>query len=293
MTQKNLTMRHIPFGFGLGMSKAILFLVLSIILLIQSGFARSELSGNEDDVTGDVNPIVNPNELTIFPIEDIATLRSTQTIASTALFDYVAVTSDLDAWTQDGQQLSGSDPCNQSLGRRLHGGRVTTPAFEQAICQTPLGLSLYYGEYPTAEGEYITYYYPSPGIGTEYRNFDAAIGLFDRTASREDSVLHMDIATVHRNLYGVLTVSIIGYEPSETEGEIGQLVLRDSWTDPDERQVTGDATLSVGDYNNDGALDILVWADTSTGTDDAQTGRIDMASFSYDALNHELNHVTP
>ena len=238
---------------------------------------------------GTTNPIQNPNYLTIFPVDDIATLRSQQTVSSSALIDFVAMNAALTAWSQTGQTLTGSDPCTQSLGRRLLSGRVFTPEFEQAICMTPLGFSLYYGKKPTAQGQFLSYSFPEPGVGTEFRNFDAQTGLFDRTAAQVDQLLHMDVVTAHRDLNGALTVSVIGYDPAKDA--IGQLALRDSWTDDSGRQVTGDVALAVGDYNGDSALDILVWADTSTGTSSDSSGRIDMVSFSYDAAERSLSRV--
>ncbi len=256
------------------------------LLLLLALFTPHAAAGQEPD-PGAINPIQNPEYLTIFPVNDIATLRSQRTVSSTDLLDFVATNSALTAWSQSGQILSATDPCTQSLGRRLLSGRVTTPAFEQAICMTPLGLSLYYGEIPGASGQFLSYQFPIPGLGTEFRNFDAQTGLFDRTAGT-DQLVHMDIATAHRNLSGKLTVSIVGYDPSA--GPAGQLVQRASWTDTSATVVTGDVALAVGDYNGDSSLDILVWADTSTGASDAP-GRIDMASFAYDATNRSLRHV--
>ena len=69
-------------------------------------------------------------------------------------------------------------PVYKGLGRRLSSGRVSTPMFEQAICATPLGVSLYYQSKPLAQGEFISYQYPTPGIGTNARNFDAQTGVF-------------------------------------------------------------------------------------------------------------------
>ena len=238
---------------------------------------------------GETNPIQNPENLTIFPVDDLATLRSQQTISSSALIDFVAANAGLTAWTQTGQTLSTTDPCTQSLGRILLSGRVSTPKFEQAICMTPLGLSLYYQPKPIAQGQFLSYQFPQPGIGTDTRNFAAQTGLFDRTAGT-DQFLHMDIATAHRNLNGSLTVSMIGYDPAS--GSTPQaLSLRDNWTDVSGRKVTGDVSLAVGDYNGDGELDLLVWADTSTGTISSTSGRIDMLSFSYDAAKRALTHV--
>ncbi|MFC3193360.1 hypothetical protein ACFODZ_03785 [Marinicella sediminis] len=241
------------------------------------------------DDQGTTNPIENPKNLTVFPVDDIATFRSQQTVSTSALIDYVATNAELTAWSQTGQAMKSNDPCVQSLGRRLTSGRVSTPMFEQAICSTPLGLSLYYQSKPLAQGEFISYQFPKPGIGTDARNFDAQTGLFNRTAGTDD-LLHMDIATAHRDLNGDLTISIIGYVPA-TQSQPQSLTLRDSWTDNSGRKVTGDVTLAVGDYNGDGALDLLVWSNTSTGTPSSTTGRIDMLSFSYDPIKQSLTHV--
>lgn len=255
---------------------------LVVLLFLSSPLAWAESPG-------ETNPIQNPNNLTVFPVDDIATLRSQQTVSSSALIDYVAANAALSAWSQSGQTLKSADPCIQSLGRRLLSGRVSTPLFEQAICMTPLGLSLYYAQNPTAQGQFLNYSFAKPGIGTQFRNFDAQTGLFDRSAAT-DQLLHMDVATAHRNLDGKLSVSVVGYNPASASSE-QSLSLRDSWTDDSGRSVTGDVALAVGDYNGDGALDILVWADTSTGTSRSTTGRIDMVSFSYDAAKKKLSYV--
>jgi hypothetical protein len=256
------------------------------LLLLLALLTPCAATGQESD-PGAVNPIQNPDYLTIFPVNDIATLRSQRTVSSSDLLDFVATNSALTSWSQTGQILSGTDPCTQSLGRRLLSGRVTTPAFEQAICMTPLGLSLFYGKIPGATGQFLGYQFPLPGLGTDFRNFDAQTGLFDRTAGT-DQLVHMDIATAHRNLQGKLTVSIIGYDSAAAPP--GRLVLRASWTDTSTTVVTGDVALAVGDYNGDGSLDILVWADTSTGAPEAP-GRIDMASFAYDPAQRSLRRV--
>ena len=114
-------------------------------------------------------------------------------------------------------------------------------------------------------------------------------GCFNRTAGT-DQLLHMDIATAHRDLNGNLNVSIIGYVPA-TNSQPQALQLLDDWTDNSGRKVTGDVSLAVGDYNGDGALDLLVWSDTSTGTPSSTTGRIDMLSFSYDPEQQSLKHI--
>jgi len=238
---------------------------------------------------GETNPIQNPENLTVFPVDDIASIRSQQTISSSALIDFVSTNSALTSWSQTGQTLSTSDPCVQSLGRRLTSGRVSTPKFEQAICVTPLGISLYYQPKPIAQGKFLKYQFPQPGVGINYRNFEAQTGLFNRTAGTDD-LLHMDIVTAHRNLNGKLSVNIIGYDPAiDTSAQA--LNLRDNWVDQSTRQITGDISLSIGDYNGDGSLDILIWADTSTGTSTSTSGRIDMLSFSYDSTDRTLTHV--
>ncbi|MDJ0629688.1 MAG: hypothetical protein QNJ44_15630 [Rhodobacter sp.] len=256
------------------------------VLLALAGTAGPSLADGEP---GAENPIQNPQNLTVFPVDDLATLRSQQNVATTALVDYVAANADLTAWTQTGQQLMQTDPCTQSIGRRLLAGRVTTPEFEQAICMTPIGLSLYYGQKPTAQGQFLRYDFPKPGVGTAFRNFDAQTGLFDRSGGT-DQFLHMDIATAHRDFAGNLTVSIVGYDP-KTDTSEQKLSLRDSWTDDSGRQVSGDVALAVGDFNGDSTLDLIAWADTSTGTVSQQQGRIDMASFTYDPKERELTHV--
>lgn len=240
----------------------------------------------------DANPIQNPNNLTVFPVDDIATIRSQRTVSSSAVIDYVATNAALTSWSQTGQTLGTNDICVQSLGRILRSGRVSSPKFEQPICMTPLGISLYYEPKPLSQGQFLEYQFSEPGIGTDSRNFDAQTGLFNRTASA-DGFVHMNIATAHRNFNDTLTVSMIAYDPDDEQAaeETGQqLNLRDSWTDDSGRKITGDVSLAVGDYNNDGALDILVWADTSSGTPSSTTGRIDMVSFSYDAATQKLDH---
>lgn len=254
-------------------------LIVTSVLLTTAAYSQNQ---------GDSNPIQNPNDLTVFPVDDIATLRSQQTVSSTALIDYVATNSALNAWSQTGQTLTTSDPCLQSLGRQLYSGRVSSPDFEQAICMTPVGLSLYYQAKPTAQGQFISYQFEQPGVGIDSRNFAAQTGLFKRTANA-DGLLHMDIVTAHRNFNQTLTVSMIGYDPAINQTE-QKLSLRDSWTDDSGRNITGDVAVAVGDYNGDGELDVLVWADTSTGLSTGTSGRIDMLSFAYDSTTQQLDY---
>lgn len=235
---------------------------------------------------GETDPISNPNNLVVFNADGLALFASQNTVASTTLLDLHAESATLTRWSQTGQRLMAQDPCVGSPRRRLLAGRVSTPETEQPICLTATGLSLYPGTPGIADGGFVGYSFELPSFDTSARNFAASAGLLDRSAGT-DELLHMEIAAARANFNNDLAVDVVAYAPAENGNE-PSLVAAGSWVGEDGTTVTGDTAIALGDYNNDGQLDILVAADTSTGT--TGPGRITMRSFAYDP---EQDTLTP
>jgi hypothetical protein len=226
---------------------------------------------------GETSPITNPRNLTIFNIDDIGLLASKGTTSSTTVLDLAPNNAALTEWTMAGQQLQHGDTCTIIPHRRLSAGRVATPDYEQPICVTPFGLSLYPGMRGIATGNYLAYSFTNPGPSGKARAFDSDTGDMDLSAASDDK-RHMEIVTARRNLNNVLTVEIIQYQPKRDK-QAANLASAGQWSDNSGLSVSGDVAIALGDYNNDGHLDILVAADTSTGT--TGPGRISLYALSY------------
>ncbi|PKM44865.1 MAG: hypothetical protein CVV05_09990 [Gammaproteobacteria bacterium HGW-Gammaproteobacteria-1] len=230
------------------------------------------------------NPITSPTNLTIFSVDDIGLLASSTTVTNTTLLDFSANNTKLTQWSQTGQKLQSGDPCLNTPSRRLIAGRVSSPKFAQPICVTPFSVSLYPGNHGVATGEYLAYNFTDPGTGISARDFDAAAGLMSWIAD-EKELLHMNIAVARRNLNSKLALNIIGYRQVKEDTK-GSLVSLANWLDTSGDPVTGDVAIALGDYDNDGELEILVATDITTG--EAGPGKLILRSFSYAAKTHEL-----
>lgn len=254
-------------------------LYLCVFLLLWGAIATADVPEPGAD-----NPITNPANLTIFSVDDIGMLASSNTVTNTTLLDFSANNTKLTQWSQTGQKIQPSDPCLDTPSRRLIAGRVSSPKFAQPICVTPFSVSLYTGTRGIATGEYIAYNFADPGTGISARDFDAAAGLMSWLADDKE-LLHMNIAVARRNLNSNLVLNIIGYQQSDKANKEA-LVSLAHWTDTSDDPVTGDVAIALGDYDNDGELEILVAADITTG--EAGPGKLLLRSFSYTAKDHKL-----
>ncbi len=239
----------------------------------------------EGDNPGAENPIGSPNNLTIFSVDDIGMLASSGSVANSTLIDFAANNARLTQWSQSGQQLHSNDLCVTTPRRRLIAGRVSTPKYEQPLCVTAFGLSLYPGERGMAKGEFLSYAFADPGIGSSARDFDAAAGLLNWSADKNE-LLHMSVAVARRNLSNRLAVEIIGYRPADTVQQEPALVSLAQWSDSSDQAVTGDVAVALGDYDNNGELELLAAADVTTG--EGGPGRLLLRSFDYDAESRTL-----
>lgn len=233
---------------------------------------------------GAENPIRNPANLAIFQVNDVGMLASSGSAANTTLLDFAAANANLTHWMQAGQRLKSDDNCQESSRRRLISGRVSTPKFEQPICINRYGVSLYTGQRGIATGEFLPYQFTDPGISGNARDFAAASGLLDQRADKHE-LQHMGIAMARRNLKGRQSLDIIGYRPASSKNAEALISLA-AWKDLSDYAVSGDVAIAIGDYDNDGNLDILTAADTSTG--EQGPGRILLRSFSYVAKKQKL-----
>jgi hypothetical protein len=237
------------------------------------------------DNPGTDNPIQNPSHLTIFSVDDIAMLVSSNTVASTTLLDFAANNAKLTQWLQSGQKLQSDDSCLTTPRRRLVSGRISSPRFEQPVCVNRFSVNLYTGKRGVATGEHLTYAFADPGASGNARDFDAAAGLLSWIADRKE-LLHMSLAVARRDLSGHLSLDILGYR-SATKDEGEALVAVAGWKDSSDQKVTGDVAVALGDYDNDGDLEILVAADVTTG--EGGPGKLLLRAFSYAAATMELS----
>ncbi|WP_153301715.1 hypothetical protein [Endozoicomonas arenosclerae] len=244
--------------------------------ILLSASCSVQADGSDQD-PGQDNPVRNPDNLTIFNVDDIGLITATNSASSSVLLDFYAQDSKLNVWSQQGQQLKSTDICNTTPNRRLTSGRISSPLFEQAVCSTAFGVSLYTGFGAIGNGDFLAYNFSDPGPEGNARNFDAAAGLMDR-ASFKNGMIHMELVVARKNLNDHLTVDVLGYKPAK-KGSPAALVSLASWVDSSDTKVTGDVSLALGDYDNDSQLDILVAADATTGV--GGKGKVLLKSFQY------------
>jgi hypothetical protein len=228
---------------------------------------------------GAANPITNPKKLTLFQVSTIGLLASQNTAAYTDLFDFAANDAGLTRWSMTAQALQDGDPCIGTPRRRLGHGRISSPEFEQAVCMTSFGLTVYTSPLTINDGSHVTFAFTRPGVSTIGRNFDVATGNLSRRPGK-DQQPHQQIVAAYTNLDQRLEVDIIDWTlPDGTGPSRGELKLSASYVGPDDEKPSGDVAVSLGDFKNDGTLQIITATDVSGR---AGSGRIRLALYTYD-----------
>ena len=227
---------------------------------------------------GETSPIGSPNNLTLFNVDSIGLLASQNTVTYSALLNFAPQDAGLKQWTMSGATLQTNDPCTETPRRRLGHGRVSTPKFEQAICITQAGVVLYTSPPPVFDGSYVDFKFKRPGIGGANRNFAVAAGEMSPRPGT-DELPHQNIVAAYANLDQVLEIDVVGWD-SPGPGVPGTLELTASYVGPDNEKVSGDVAVTLGDFNNDGILEILTASDISRSAEGP--GEILLAVFSYE-----------
>lgn len=243
---------------------------------------------------GEVDPIGNPKKLTLFPVATLGLLASQNSSFYSDLFDYAAADAQLTQWTVSAQKLQSGDSCQQSQRRRLGHGRVSTPDFEQAVCMTNFGITVYTSPLNINNGSRATLAFPNPSTSTVGRNFDLAVGELLRRPSQDEQP-HQAIVAAYANLQHRLQIDVIIWVPKEgtgtsKEGAAGELKVAASYIGPADEAPTGDVAVTLGDFMGDGTLQIISAADAAAGTG---AGRIRLAAYRYasDGTTHTLKRV--
>lgn len=243
---------------------------------------------------GDVDPIDNPKKLTLFPVSTLGLLASQNSSLYSDLFDYAAANAQLTQWSVSAQKLQPGDSCQQSQRRRLGHGRVSTPEFEQAVCMTNFGITVYTSPLKINNGSRATLSFPNPSTSTVGRNFDLAVGELLRRPSQDEQP-HQAIVAAYANLQHRLQIDVIiwvptaGVDPAK-DGADGELKVAASYIGPADEAPTGDVAVTLGDYMNDGTLQIISAADAAAGPG---PGRVRLAAYRFasDGNKHSLERV--
>lgn len=248
---------------------------------------RTNRAASADVRPGDIDPIDNPKKLTLFPVSTLGLLASQNSSLYSDLFDYAAADAQLKQWTVSAQKLQPGDSCQQSQRRRLGHGRVSTPDFEQAVCMTNFGITVYTSPLKINNGSRATLSFPNPSINTLGRNFDLAVGELLRRPSQDEQP-RQAIVAAYANLQHRLQIDVIIWVPKE--GAEGELKVAASYVGPADEAPTGDVAVTIGDYMNDGTLQIISAADAAAGTG---AGRVRLAAYRYasDGSTHTVQRV--
>ncbi|MEG0183397.1 MAG: hypothetical protein RR704_08085 [Stenotrophomonas sp.] len=247
----------------------------------------------EDVRPGETDPINNPKKLTLFPVSTVGLLASQNSSLYSDLFDYAAADAQLKQWTVSAQKLQAGDTCQQSQRRRLGHGRVSTPEFEQAVCMTNFGLTVYTSPLKINDGSRATLSFPSPSTSTAGRNFDLAIGELVRRPSQDEQPRQAVVAA-YANLQNRLQIDVIIWVPEAGQppkaGAQGRLEVAASYVGPADEAPTGDVAVALGDFMNDGTLQIISAADATASPG---PGRVRLAAYRYasDGGTHTLQRV--
>lgn len=234
---------------------------------------------------GASDPITNPKKLTLFQVNSVGLLASKNSAAYSDLFDLAAADADLKHWTLTAQSLQQGDSCLDTPRRRVSHGRISSPEFEQAVCMTSFGVAVYTSPLTINDGRRATLAFDRPGVSTIGRNFDVAVGELSRRPAQDEQP-HQQMVTAYTNLDQRLEVDVIDWIPSDkADLSRGELKVTASYIGPDDERPSGDVAVSVGDYNNDGTLQIVTATDVSGGPG---PGRIRLVTYAYDAVKKAL-----
>ncbi len=233
---------------------------------------------------GETDPITNPKKLTLFKVNSVGLLASKNSAAYSDLFDFAAADADLKRWTLTAQALQQGDSCLDTPRRRVSHGRISSPEFEQAVCMTSFGLTVYTSPLTINDGRRVTLAFDRPGVSTIGRNFDVAVGALSRRPG-EDEQPHQQIVAAHTNLDQRLEIDVIDWIGDKSDPTRGELKVAASYVGPDDERPSGDVAVSLGDFNNDNTLQIVTATDVSGGPG---PGRIRLATYTYDAAKKAL-----
>lgn len=271
--------------------RAVVAMCLTAAALANVAAAQQAMQVHREDAAevrpGEVDPITNPKRLTMFPVSTIGMLASQNSSLYSDLFDYAAANAELTQWSVSAQKLQPGDSCQQSQRRRLAHGRVSTPDFEQAVCMTNFGVTVYTSPLKINDGQRATLSFANPSTSMAGRNFDLAVGEILRRPNQDEQPQQMIVAA-YANLQQRLQVDVILWTPGA--GSQGGLEVAASYVGPADEAPTGDVAVTLGDYMNDGTLQIVTAADASAG---AGAGRIRLAAYRYasDGSKHTLQRV--
>lgn len=209
-------------------------------------------AGAQDPAPGATDPIGDPRDLTLFPSQDIAVLGATNYAAHSELQSYSATSSKLDNYKLWSNPLPDGGLCTTTPRRRLTSGRVLTPMRDQAICATPFGFDIL-SDLVSPTARVATYHFASPGHPAA-RGFDVAAGDLRPDLGSSD-MLHQEVAAAYRDYADTLHVEVVDY----TGKQLAHYSSGDAWTP------RGDVALTLGDFDDDQELEVLIAADVSTG----------------------------
>lgn len=254
--------------------------------------ARPSNTVKNGERPGETDPINNPKKLTLFQVSTVGLLASQNSASYSDLFDFAAADAQLKQWTLTAQKLQADDSCQHSQRRRLSHGRVSTPEFEQAVCMTNYGITLYTSPLKINDGRHVTLTFARPAADMTGRNFDLAAGELSRRPGQDERP-HQAIVAAYANLDQRLEIDVIEWVPQDKiDPAQGELRVTASYIGPVDESPAGDVAVTLGDYMNDGSLQIISAIDVSGG---AGAGRVRLAAYRYisDGDKRSLERVGP
>jgi hypothetical protein len=279
--------RHVAAGFLM-----VVCLAAVAPAVAADGLKPASLAAKTGERPGETDPINNPKKLTLFQVSTIGLLASQNSASYSDLFDFAAADAQLKQWTLTAQKLQQGDSCLHSQRRRLGHGRVSTPEFEQAVCMTNFGVTLYTSPLKMNDGSHVTRAFARPAVDMVGRNFDLAVGELSRRPG-EDEKLHQAIVAAYANVDQRLEIDVIEWIPKDkADPSQGELRVTASYIGPADEVPAGDVAVTLGDYMNDGTLQIISAADVSGGPG---PGGVRLAAYRYlsDGDKRILERVGP
>lgn len=239
---------------------------------------HAKIKAKAEEPPGDADPINTPKKLTLFPVSTIGLLASQNSAFYTDLFDYAATDVQLKQWAATAHALASGDSCEQSQRRRLGHGRVSMPEFEQAVCMTNFGVTVYTSPLKINDGSRASLAFAHPSTSTVGRNFDLAVGEMTRRPA-QDKRPHQEIVAAYANLDNRLQIDVITWDAAASpDPSKGELRIAASYIGPPDEAPTGDVAVTLGDYMNDGSLQIISAADASAA---GGPGSVRLAAYRY------------